>query len=286
MLADLLPFATLAVSEIVPVGQEALYRVSLDFAGQNVTVEPQGVEFTEDYTMHWTFLGEPGREGWGAIYVHEFVLPQPLVNMRRGTVWGLETTCIDVTVEPYVVDGQAGWIGTGIDSEGGWRCWSVVVPLACDEENMTSVLLVNAKFENETLNEHLVKTMRSGKIYAGLAVVKDCTNNEFDPGCWWISKAPLEAELRSSPLETESEFYPGGTGDYDWLVCRPENNSADSIITMTSERCLVGPTKSDKYHYPTSRWAEKILPENQIRFSSSEEAMAAGYVPCGVCHSP
>jgi len=163
MLADLLPVASLAVPQIAPVGQEALYNVSLDFFGQNVTIEPQRPVFTEDYALRWTFLGEPGREGFGAVYVYEFELPQPLVNMRRGTAWGLETTCFDVTVEPYVVDGQAGWIGTCIDSQGGWRCWSVVVPLSYDEENMTSVLLVNAKFENETLNEHLVKTMRCVK---------------------------------------------------------------------------------------------------------------------------
>jgi hypothetical protein len=167
MLAYLLPIASLAVPQIVPVGQESKCSVSLDFARQNVTVKPQAVHFTEDYVMRWTFLGEPGRDGWGAVYVHEFTLPQPLVNMRRGTAWGLETTCIDVTVESYMVDGQAGWIGTGIDSEGGWRCWYVVVPLAYNDENMTSVLSVSAKFENETLNEHLVRTMRFGKIDGG-----------------------------------------------------------------------------------------------------------------------
>jgi hypothetical protein len=161
VLAYLLPI-TLAVPQIVPVGQEAKYNVSLDFAGQNITVEPQAVKFTEDYAMSWTFLGELGSEGFGAAYVYEFELPQPKVNMQRGLAWGLGTTCVNVTAEPYMVDGQSGWIGTGIDPEGSWRCWYVVLPLAYDDENMTSVLSVSAKFENETLNEHLVKTVRLG----------------------------------------------------------------------------------------------------------------------------
>ena len=49
---------------------------------------------------------------------------------------------------------------------------------------------------------------------------------------------------------------------------------------------FVGSLESDKYHYPSCRWAKKILPENEIWFSSSEEARAAGYVPCGVCKPP
>jgi methylphosphotriester-DNA--protein-cysteine methyltransferase len=44
--------------------------------------------------------------------------------------------------------------------------------------------------------------------------------------------------------------------------------------------------KSDKYHYPECRWAKKIKPYNLIKFSSPEEAVAAGYVPCKVCKPP
>jgi competence protein ComEC len=45
----------------------------------------------------------------------------------------------------------------------------------------------------------------------------------------------------------------------------------------------VGSSKSDKYHLPSCRYAEKILPGNQVWFSSKAEAQAAGYVPCQVC---
>ena len=62
-----------------------------------------------------------------------------------------------------------------------------------------------------------------------------------------------------------------------------QDHSKDSI---TKQGVFVGSTKSDKYHYPSCRWAEKILPENEIWFSSSTDARAHGYVPCKVCNPP
>ncbi len=53
-----------------------------------------------------------------------------------------------------------------------------------------------------------------------------------------------------------------------------------------SERVFVGSIKSDKYHYPSCSAAKKIKPDNEIWFSSSEDARAHGYVPCGLCHPP
>jgi len=107
--------------QTVLVGQEALYNVSMDFAGQNITIEPQEVLVTDDYTMRWTFLSKSGGEGWGAVYVHELPLLQPLDNMKRALVWGMETACANVTAEPCAVDGREGWIGTGIYRDGGVR---------------------------------------------------------------------------------------------------------------------------------------------------------------------
>ena len=51
-----------------------------------------------------TFLGKSGGEDWGAVYIHELPLPQPLDNMKHALVWGMETACANVTAEPYAVD--------------------------------------------------------------------------------------------------------------------------------------------------------------------------------------
>lgn len=50
-----------------------------------------------------------------------------------------------------------------------------------------------------------------------------------------------------------------------------------------SSKVYVGSTDSDKYHKPTCRHAKKILESNQRWFASAEEAVSAGYSPCGTC---
>jgi len=95
-------------------------------------------------------------------------------------------------------------------------------------------------------------------VDAGHAIVKDFTNNEFDPATWWEEGIP-----------------------------QPEPSPAPEISTTTAKSGqFVGSLESDKYHYPSCRWAKKILPQNEIWFASSQDARAAGYVPCGVCKPP
>jgi len=48
----------------------------------------------------------------------------------------------------------------------------------------------------------------------------------------------------------------------------------------------VGSVNSDVYHYPWCIAAQNILPENEVWFSSVEEAQAAGYRPCQICNPP
>lgn len=78
------------------------------------------------------------------------------------------------------------------------------------------------------------------------AVVKDFTDNEFDPADWW----------------NLSSLQPGGGCAY------------------------VGSAKSSKYHYPDCEWARKISPANLICFSSTAEARSKGYTPCRICRPP
>lgn len=51
---------------------------------------------------------------------------------------------------------------------------------------------------------------------------------------------------------------------------------------QTSEQGrFIGSVSSDKYHWPECPWAKKISEENQVWFSSEQEAQAAGYIRCG-----
>jgi len=55
------------------------------------------------------------------------------------------------------------------------------------------------------------------------------------------------------------------------------------IVSGATSGKYLGSIESDKYHYPTCRWAEKILSHHRIWFKDEAAAKAAGYVPCGVC---
>ena len=57
-------------------------------------------------------------------------------------------------------------------------------------------------------------------------------------------------------------------------------------IALALDYKYVGSKKSNKYHYPTCRYAQKIKPNNLVTFKSAQEAKAAGYVPCKVCKPP
>jgi methylphosphotriester-DNA--protein-cysteine methyltransferase len=57
-------------------------------------------------------------------------------------------------------------------------------------------------------------------------------------------------------------------------------------IALAADYKYVGSKKSDKYHYPSCKWAQKIKPENLVTFTSAQEAIKAGYVPCKVCRPP
>ena len=58
------------------------------------------------------------------------------------------------------------------------------------------------------------------------------------------------------------------------------------LIAQSQAAEFWGSKNSNKYHYPDCRWAQKIKPENLIKFKSPEEAQKAGYIPCKVCRPP
>lgn len=84
------------------------------------------------------------------------------------------------------------------------------------------------------------------------------------------------------PASTTSQSKPS--------IYTPTDTQASGPITtpsaVVSGGPFVGSSKSDKYHYPSCSAAKKIKPANLITFSSSEDARAQGYSPCGICHPP
>ena len=57
-------------------------------------------------------------------------------------------------------------------------------------------------------------------------------------------------------------------------------------VTTFAGGLYVGSAKSNKYHYPTCKFAKRINLNNLIYFENPESARKAGYKPCAICKPP
>jgi competence protein ComEC len=99
-------------------------------------------------------------------------------------------------------------------------------------------------------------------------------------------------------ITTDGQSYSVSTGKQSWsttgtapkstasAVAWPATAAASTTAATSSQGPFVGSSKSDKYHYTSCSSAEKIKPANLVTFSSSADARAQGYVPCGRCNPP
>ena len=62
----------------------------------------------------------------------------------------------------------------------------------------------------------------------------------------------------------------------------PEKGSTETAIPET-EAAYVGNKNSMKFHYPNCSGAQSMKSKNKVYFSSREEAINQGYLPCGKC---
>lgn len=56
--------------------------------------------------------------------------------------------------------------------------------------------------------------------------------------------------------------------------------SIEQSLLETEQGRFVGSVNSNKYHWPDCSWVKKIVPQNQIWFSSETEAQTVGYTRC------
>lgn len=54
-------------------------------------------------------------------------------------------------------------------------------------------------------------------------------------------------------------------------------------MTTAVQAAYIGNCNSMKYHRADCRYAAQIKEENRIAFDSAEQALTAGYTPCGAC---
>lgn len=64
---------------------------------------------------------------------------------------------------------------------------------------------------------------------------------------------------------------------------KQQTTSTSSSSSSSSGATYWASANSDKFHYPSCEWAQKISGKNKIVFHSRDEAISSGYQPCQVC---
>ena len=67
----------------------------------------------------------------------------------------------------------------------------------------------------------------------------------------------------------------------DEQVDEPIEKTEDT--SSSSSTTYWGSSKSNKFHYPSCEWGQKISSRNKVVFHSRSDAINSGYVPCQVC---
>jgi hypothetical protein len=102
---------------------------------------------------------------------------------------------------------------------------------------------------------------------------------------------PGQAKAKAAPAPSSQPARPGTViGSEGGTVASPPVGPTGSLSTTDREAgaevVYVGSKTSNKYHYPTCKWAQKIRPDHLIIFNSVKEAQAHHYIPCPVCKPP
>jgi micrococcal nuclease len=108
----------------------------------------------------------------------------------------------------------------------------------------------------------------------------------------WVNTSMVNATLVANGYAQVATYPPDVKYQQEFLNLQRQAQEAGLGLWATqqpitiSEGMFVGSINSDVYHYPTCTYAQRIYPENQIWFSSPEDAKAHGYRPCKVCRPP
>lgn len=93
-----------------------------------------------------------------------------------------------------------------------------------------------------------------------------------------VESTPTPAVQTQTPESTAAPAAVNNDGDSS---SSPASSGSTGIDQVNGK--YVASKSSTKYHYPSCGSAGNILKENQIWFSSADEAAAQGYSPCGRC---
>jgi hypothetical protein len=105
-------------------------------------------------------------------------------------------------------------------------------------------------------------------------------------------KRSLQGKTAPNVFGESGQHQPGGgavSGSEEGTVACPPAAPVAAVApkpAAETEVEFVGSKTSNKYHYPTCKWARTIQPGKLIKFKSAADAQARHYKPCPVCKPP
>jgi hypothetical protein len=136
------------------------YNVTLDGIGQNITVQPMTVSSdVNSIVRSIRFQGESSQD-WGAIYLFDHRAQRGIIleDLLRQIMM---PSCKAVSADPGKIGDRTGMMAKAyarVNRGFGQLCYGGAVQLS--ETGGTRVFAIVAHFQNESLNEHLVRAAR------------------------------------------------------------------------------------------------------------------------------
>jgi hypothetical protein len=113
-----------------------------------------------------------------------------------------------------------------------------------------------------------------------------------EPKFTWRDQHGMEIQKEAKlPDDSAHQQPPAGTGPGAGVgaLPTPPAGPAEAVSPTReaeAEVGFVGFKNSNKYHYPTCKWARTRYPSQLIKFKSAQEAQEHNYIPCPVCKPP
>lgn len=136
------------------------YNVTLNGIGQNITFQPMTVSSNVNSIVRSIrFQGESSLD-WGAIYLFDHRVPVSVIleDLLRQI---MSSSCKAISSDPGVIGDRGGMVARAyarVEHGFGQLCYGGAVQLS--ETGGTRVFAIIAHFQNESLNEQLVRTAR------------------------------------------------------------------------------------------------------------------------------
>lgn len=199
------------------------------------------------------------------------------VNAFAGISLNIDNVPLTTDVPPVIVDGRTLVPVRAIFEKLGavvnWEPTTQTVTATSGEKTITLKLNdTSAYVNNELKTLDVPAQIVEGRTMVPARFVAESLDCQvlWEPTTQTVNVNTVPQPVENTPVETVPE-QPQTT---------PEQPQTE---TVKKTGVYVGSLDSDKYHYPTCRWAEKITYENLIGFDSEQEAISKGYSPCGTC---